>query len=78
MVTRSDVVKLANRDELVSLDSVLNLVPLMTGDSGGGGTSGLMPAPPLGAAAAGMQLQADGTWGYALYPAVALAIAFGG
>jgi hypothetical protein len=32
------------------------------GDSGAGGASGLVPAPPAGAAAAGKFLKADGTW----------------
>ena len=38
----------------------------MTGDSGGGGTKGLIPAPPAGSAAAGKFFKADGT--YALPP----------
>ena len=33
-----------------------------TGDSGSGGTAGLVPAPSAGAAAAGEFLKADGTW----------------
>jgi len=33
-----------------------------TGDTGPGGTMGLVPAPPPGAAAAGKLLKADGTW----------------
>ncbi|MGO9172012.1 MAG: beta strand repeat-containing protein, partial [Rhodomicrobium sp.] len=35
---------------------------IFTGDTGAGGTSGLVPAPPAGAAAAGNFLKADGTW----------------
>lgn len=34
----------------------------MTGDSGSGGASGLVPAPAAGDAAAGKLLKADGTW----------------
>jgi hypothetical protein len=34
----------------------------MTGDTGTGGTDGLVPAPPAGSAAAGKFLKADGTW----------------
>ncbi len=34
----------------------------MVGDSGTGGTHGLVPAPPAGSAAAGKFLKADGTW----------------
>lgn len=34
----------------------------MVGDSGSGGTDGLVPAPPSGSAAASKFLKADGTW----------------
>ena len=37
----------------------------MVGDSGSGGTKGLVPAPASGDAAAGKVLKADGTWGSA-------------
>lgn len=37
-------------------------VPNMVGDSGSGGTAGLVPAPPSGSAAAGDFLSASGTW----------------
>jgi hypothetical protein len=37
----------------------------LVGDSGSGGTKGLVPAPPAGAAAAGKFLKADGTWAVA-------------
>jgi hypothetical protein len=37
-------------------------VPDMVGDSGSGGTSGAVPTPPAGSAAAGDFLKADGTW----------------
>jgi len=37
-------------------------VPVMVGDSGSGGTAGLVPAPPAGSAAAGKYLEAAGTW----------------
>ena len=40
--------------------TVLNAV---VGDSGSGGTKGLVPAPAAGDAAAGKVLKADGTWG---------------
>ena len=35
---------------------------VFTGDSGSGGTAGLVPAPAAGTAAAGKFLKADGTW----------------
>ena len=38
-----------------------DLIP-MVGDSGAGGTKGLVPAPATGDAAAGKYLKADGTW----------------
>lgn len=41
-------------------------VPVMVGDSGSGGVSGLVPAPGAGSAAAGEFLKADGT--YAIPP----------
>lgn len=37
-------------------------VPVMVGDSGAGGTAGLVPAPAAGDAAAGRFLSAAGTW----------------
>lgn len=37
-------------------------MPLLVGDSGSGGTSGAVPAPASGDAAAGKFLKADGTW----------------
>lgn len=37
-------------------------LPAMVGDSGSGGTKGLVPAPPSGSTAAGDFLRADGTW----------------
>ncbi len=37
-------------------------MPLLVGDSGSGGTSGAVPAPPAGSAAAGKFLKADGTF----------------
>lgn len=37
-------------------------VPVMTGDSGSGGSTGLVPAPPAGSAAAQKFLKADGTY----------------
>ena len=38
------------------------LLNAMVGDSGSGGTAGLVPAPASGTAAAGKFLKADGTW----------------
>lgn len=38
-------------------------LPVMVGDSGSGGTAGLVPAPSAGDAAAGKFLGAGGTWG---------------
>ncbi len=38
------------------------LINSMVGDSGSGGTKGLVPAPASGAAASGKLLRADGTW----------------
>lgn len=37
-------------------------IPLLVGDSGSGGSAGLVPAPAAGDAAAGRVLMADGTW----------------
>lgn len=37
-------------------------LPVMVGDSGAGGTQGVVPAPAAGDAAAGKFLKADGTW----------------
>lgn len=39
------------------------LLNAMVGDSGSGGTKGLVPAPASGDASAGKYLKADGTWG---------------
>mgnify|MGYP003473221595 CR=1 FL=1 len=41
------------------------LLDAMVGDSGSGGTKGLVPAPASGDAAAGKFLKADGTWAVA-------------
>lgn len=41
---------------------VLALLPTFIGDSGSGGTVGLVPAPPAGSGAAGAVLQANGSW----------------
>ena len=38
------------------------ILPAMVGDSGAGGTKGLVPAPATGDTAAGKYLKADGTW----------------
>jgi hypothetical protein len=37
-------------------------MPVMVGDTGTGGASGAVPAPPAGSAAAGKFLEANGTW----------------
>jgi len=42
--------------------SLTTLVNSVVGDSGSGGTKGLVPAPAAGDAAAGKFLKADGTW----------------
>ncbi len=39
-----------------------DVLPVMVGDSGAGGTAGTVPAPAAGDAAAGKYLDADGTW----------------
>lgn len=39
-----------------------SVLPQLVGDSGSGGTSGIVPAPDVGDAAAGKYLAADGTW----------------
>ena len=38
------------------------VLPVLVGDSGSGGTQGVVPAPGAGDAAAGKYLKADGTW----------------
>lgn len=53
----SKVVQLQPTDKL-SPDSL----PVMVGDTGSGGTAGIVPAPAAGDAAAGKYLDADGTW----------------
>lgn len=45
-----------------STPSITAAVDDMVGDSGSGGTKGLVPAPASGTAAAGKFLKADGTW----------------
>lgn len=51
--------KWANTSNTVSTSYLV----VMVGDSGSGGTKGLVPAPGSGDAAAGRYLKADGTWG---------------
>lgn len=51
----------ANAADLTAAQATAMLNP-MVGDRGSGGTKGLVPAPGLGAAAAGEYLKADGTW----------------
>ena len=40
----------------------VSVLPELVGDSGSGGTAGIVPAPGVGDAAAGKYLAADGTW----------------
>jgi len=51
----------ANEADLTATQ-VTALLNAMVGDSGAGGTKGLVPAPASGDAAAGKYLKADGTW----------------
>jgi hypothetical protein len=51
----------ANAADLTAAQATAMLSP-MAGDSGAGGTKGLVPAPSAGAAAAGKYLQASGAW----------------
>ena len=51
----------ANATDLTATQVTAMLNP-MGGDSGSGGTKGLVPAPSAGAAAAGKYLQASGAW----------------
>lgn len=46
----------------LSVTQVTAMLNNMVGDSGAGGTKGLVPAPAAGDAAAGKVLKADGTW----------------
>lgn len=48
-------------------------IPAVVGDSGSGGTKGLVPAPGAGDAAAGKFLKADGTW---VVPSTSSGLAF--
>lgn len=43
-------------------DNVTPMPAAFTGDTGAGGTPGVVPSPPAGSAAAGKFLKADGTW----------------
>jgi hypothetical protein len=54
-------VDLADGDAVTGTLPVANL-PAMVGDSGAGGTAGIVPAPGTGDAAAGKFLKADATW----------------
>lgn len=51
----------ANEADLTTAQ-VAAILPAMVGDSGSGGTKGLVPAPAAGDAAASKFLKADGTW----------------
>lgn len=48
--------------EVLSATTATAILNAMVGDSGSGGTKGLVPAPASGDAAAGKFLKADGTW----------------
>lgn len=50
-------------DDGLPLNNMSAFDPLMVGDTGTGGYSGNVPAPPAGSAATGAVLRADGTWG---------------
>lgn len=52
----------ANPSDLTATQITANLVNTMVGDSGAGGTKGLVPAPPAGSTAAGDFLAANATW----------------
>lgn len=52
----------AGDPEDLSGTQVTTLLDAVVGDSGSGGTKGLVPAPAAGDAAAGKVLKADGTW----------------
>lgn len=69
---------IATSEGLTTPRTILALQETMSGDTGGGGIKGLVPAPGAGDALADKQLLANGSWGYSFYPALALAIAFGG
>ena len=51
----------ANAADLTAAQTAA-ILPAVVGDSGSGGTKGLVPAPATGDAAAGKFLKADGTW----------------
>jgi lysophospholipase L1-like esterase len=52
----------ANGVRIVNSNGTDALVPVFTGDTGSGGTAGLIPAPPAGSAAAGLVLGANGSY----------------
>lgn len=47
---------------VIKSDGLLSQVPVLVGDSGSGGTAGVVPAPAAGDAAALKFLKANGTW----------------
>lgn len=53
----------ANAIDLTS-SQVNAMLPSFVGDTGLGGTQGIVPAPPIGSKAAGDFLSADGSWDY--------------
>lgn len=46
----------------INMSTATAMLTAMVGDSGSGGTKGMVPAPAAGDAAAGKYLKADGTW----------------
>lgn len=61
-IAASDVSGLAAVATSGAYSSLSGTPTAFTGDTGSGGTTGLVPAPASGAAAAGKFLKADGTW----------------
>lgn len=51
-----------NATNSIETDGLQTQVPILVGDSGAGGTAGVVPAPSSGDAAAGKFLKANGTW----------------
>lgn len=51
-----------NATNSIETDGLQTQVPILIGDSGAGGTAGVVPAPSSGDAAAGKFLKANGTW----------------
>lgn len=54
-----------------------SLLPAVVGDAGSGGTQGLVPAPPAGAAALQKVLRADGIWAGGFFESAEISIVAG-